>query len=206
MAKYRKLIQLITFIVFFFLIFKGRPQVWMILFVGGLLISVFRGRLYCGYLCPINTVMEVIDSNAETKKRKRLKTPEWVKSKLVRRIMLVIFLGTMILVFKTGKKLPVLPVLFLSGVSLTLFFEPNLWHRYICPYGTLFSIFSRKNTRGLTVEDTGCIKCGICVRGCPTDAIQWEDKKLDPIIYKSECIVCGKCENKCPQNVINYQR
>lgn len=204
MAKHRKMIQWIAFIIFGFLIFKGRPQVWMIIFVGGLLVSVFRGRLYCGYLCPMNTVMEVIDNNAETNKRKRLKTPEWMKNNVVRGIVLVMFIGTMVLVFKTGKKLPVLPALFLLGVLLTLIFEPSLWHRYLCPYGTLFSIFSKKNKVGYTVGDEGCIQCGICVKSYPADAIEWEDKKLDPVIDKSECIVCGKCESKCPQDVINY--
>ncbi len=204
MAKYRKWIQWIALIVFGFLIFKGRPQVWVILVVGGLLVSIFRGRLYCGYLCPINTVMEVIDNNAEKKKRKRLKPPEWIKSNVVRGIVLALFLGTMVVVFRTGKKLPVLPGLFLLGVVLTIFFQPSLWHRYLCPYGTLFSIFSKKNKIGYKVEDEGCIQCGICVRACPADAIQWEDRKTDPVIVKSECIVCGKCEEKCPQEVISY--
>lgn len=204
MTKYRKWIQWLALLVFGFLIFKGRAQVWVILFVGGLLVSTFRGRLYCGYLCPINTVMEVIDNNAETKKRKRLKTPNWMKSNIVRGIALAMFLGTMVLVFRTGKKLPVLPVLFLLGVLLTTIFEPSLWHRYLCPYGTLFSIFSKKNKIGYKVEDEGCIKCGICVRACPTDAIVWESKQSDPVIKKNECIVCGKCEEKCPQEIISY--
>lgn len=204
MAKYRKWIQWVTLLVFGVLIFTGKVQVWMVVFVGGLLISTFKGRLYCGYLCPINTVMEVIDDNAEKKKRKRLKTPNWMKSKVVRGIALGMFLGTMVIVFKTGKKLPVLPALFLLGVLLTIVFEPSLWHRYLCPYGTLFSIFSRKNKVGYKVEDEGCIKCGICVRACPTDAISWENKKEDPVINKNECIVCGKCEKKCPQEVISY--
>ena len=171
MAKYRKWIQWIALIVFGFLIFKGRPQVWVILVVGGLLVSIFRGRLYCGYLCPINTVMEVIDNNAEKKKRKRLKPPEWMKSNIVRGLVLALFLGTMVVVFRTGKKLPVLPGLFLLGVVLTIFFQPSLWHRYLCPYGTLFSIFSKKNKIGYKVEDEGCIQCGICVRACPADEI-----------------------------------
>ncbi len=204
MAKYRKYIQWATLIIFGFLIFKGRPQVWVIVFVAGLAISIFRGRLYCGYLCPINTVMEAIDTNAESKKRKRLKTPDWMKNNVVRGIALALFLGTMVMVFRTGKKLPVLPILFLSGVLLTLFFEPATWHRYLCPYGTLFSIFSKKNKVGYKVEDEGCIQCGICVRNCPADAIHWEDKKTDPVILKSECIVCGECERKCPQEVISY--
>ena len=37
----------------------------MMIFLGSLLLSTFLGRFYCGYMCPINTVMEVIDEDAK---------------------------------------------------------------------------------------------------------------------------------------------
>lgn len=205
MLKYRKVIQILALIVFGFLIVIGKVQLWMAIFLAGLLLSTFLGRFYCGYICPINTVMEVIDDDASKKKRKRIKTPSWIKHTAVRVAVLILFLGTMIFVFKTGKRLPVLPILFGLGVLLTIFFESNLWHRYICPYGTLFSLFSSKNKNGYKVGAEGCIRCGICVKSCPADAISWDDEEKDPVINKSECIVCGRCTKKCPKKVIDYK-
>lgn len=205
MAKYRKSIQVILLFLFLALLFKGKIQIWMVIFLGSLLLSTFLGRFYCGYICPINTVMEVIDDNAEKNKRKRKKTPKWVKNSAIRYLILVLFLGTMVMVFRTGKKLPVLPVLFASGIVLTLFFEPSLWHRYLCPYGTLFSIFSKKNKLGYELTEEGCTRCGKCVRACPADAFSWEDKKIEPEIIKSDCLVCGKCERVCPEDVITFK-
>lgn len=204
MAKYRKKIQVGILVIFGVLIFTGKVQLWMVIFLGSLLLSTLFGRFYCGYMCPINTVMEVIDKDASKKKRKRKKTPDWMKSNLVRGGILILFIGTMVLVLKTGKKLPVLPVLFSLGVVITIFFEPSLWHRYLCPYGTLFSIFSKTNRKGYEVADEGCIQCGMCVRSCPADAINWPDRKIDPVIIKSDCLVCGKCVEACPENIIGY--
>lgn len=205
MLKYRKGIQILALVIFSFLMVKGKVQIWMVIFVGSLLLSTFLGRFYCGYICPINTVMEVIDDDASKKKRIRIKAPTWIKCTAVRIALLILFLGTMVFVFKTGKRLPVLPTLFTFGVLLTIFFEPSLWHRYLCPYGTLFSIFSSKNKKGYKVAAEGCIRCGICVKSCPADAIAWDDKEKDPVIIRKECIVCGKCTKVCPKKVIDFK-
>ena len=109
------------------------------------------------------------------------------------------------MVFNTGKKLPVLPALFGIGIVLTIFFQPELWHRYLCPYGTLLSIFSRFNKKHYKIEDEACIKCGLCVRTCPSDAIIWEGKTKSPFIVKNECLLCGKCKEACPTDSIVKQ-
>lgn len=204
MLKHRKLIQILTLIIFATLMATGKIQLWMMIFLVGLFLSTFLGRFYCGYMCPINTTMEVIDGNAQKKKRKRIEAPNWMKNPFIRFGVLIFFLGIMAFVFKTGRKLPVLPILFFIGVVLTMFFEPSLFHRYICPSGTLFSIFSIKSKNGYKLKDSGCIQCGQCVRVCPGDAIAWEDKKKDPIINMKDCLVCGKCEEVCPKDVIEY--
>lgn len=204
MANKRKTIQIITLVIFVALMVLGKIQLWMAVFLGGLLLSTVKGRLYCGYVCPINTVMEVVDNDAAKRKRNRLKTPKWAKSNMVRIAVLVLFVATSIFIQKTGKKLPVLPALIVVGILLTIFFEPSFWHRYLCPYGTLFSLFSKKNKVGYSIADEGCIKCGMCVKNCPADAIKQEAKNKVPFIFKSDCIVCGKCEAVCPSKVISY--
>ena len=202
----RKIIQIITLIIFVALIVLGKVQLWMAVFLGGLLLSTVKGRLYCGYVCPINTVMELVDDDAAKRKRKRFKTQKWAKSNIIRVGILVLFFITFVFIQKTGKKLPVLPALFAIGILLTVFFEPSFWHRYLCPYGTLFSLFSKKSKVGFTIAEEGCIKCGMCVRNCPADAIKQEEKDAVPYIFKSECIVCGKCEAVCPTKVISYDK
>ncbi|MBQ9292039.1 MAG: 4Fe-4S binding protein [Campylobacter sp.] len=43
-----------------------------------------------------------------------------------------------------------------------------------------------------------CIKCKICVKNCPTDAIDIENKLFD----LDKCISCYSCVNRCPQKAI----
>ena len=200
--KKRKAIQISIAIIFLILIAIEKPQLWMAIFGISLLMSTYFGRFYCGYICPINTGMELIDDNATKNKRKRKSVPEALKKPWVRYGILVLFLATMIMVFKTGKKLPVLPALFNLGIIITIFFKPELWHRYLCPYGTLLSFFSKFNKKSYMVFNEDCIKCGKCVRVCPSDAFLWEDKKDYPIIIKNECLMCGKCKEVCQTNSI----
>lgn len=199
----RKIFQIVFLILFVVLLVFGKVQVWMAIFGGSLLLSTYFGRFYCGYICPINTGMEVIDDNASKKKRKRKAAPKFLKSPIIRYGILALFLGTMVIVFKTGKKLPVLPVLFGSGLIITIFFKPELWHRYLCPYGTLLSIFSKFNKKSYVVLNEDCTKCGRCVRVCPADAFIWENKKEDyPFIIANECLQCAKCVEVCQPDTI----
>lgn len=198
----RKIVQTITLLLFLVLIVFGKVQLWMAIFGGSLLLSTYFGRFYCGYICPINTGMELIDGNADKRKRRRKPVPESLKNPIIRYGVLALFLGTMVIVFKTGKRLPVLPVLFGLGIITTIFYRPELWHRYLCPYGSFLSIFSRFNKKAYKVYNEDCTKCGRCVRVCPGDAFIWEDKKEYPVINKNECLQCGKCVEVCPTNSI----
>ena len=198
----RKMIQTVALIVFVLLIALGKMQLWMAIFGAGVLLSTYFGRFYCGYVCPINTGMELIGRHADTRKRKRKSVPEFLKKPVIRYGILGLFLATMLVVFKTGKKLPVLPALFALGTVITVFYRPELWHRYLCPYGTLLSIFSKFNQKTYEVQQEDCSKCGKCVRVCPADAYVWKDKTDYPLIIKNECLQCGKCVEACPKDTI----
>lgn len=48
------------------------------------------------------------------------------------------------------------------------------------------------------VISEACIKCGTCVRNCPTNAIDIESKTFD----LDKCIACCACINRCPKHAI----
>jgi ferredoxin len=43
-----------------------------------------------------------------------------------------------------------------------------------------------------------CAGCGLCVSGCPQDAIEWENNT--PRIDRDKCVLCMKCVDICPLN------
>lgn len=136
----------------------------------------------------------------------RKQVPSWVTSPLVRYMILAAFVGMMGLTFRLGMRLPVLPLLLVLGVVLTSFYVPELWHRYLCPYGTLLSLpGSVARNKFLVVEDK-CTGCSICQRVCPAEAVDISSAPKKATISPSNCLACTACAQACPTNAILYGR
>ncbi|HYE83607.1 MAG TPA: 4Fe-4S dicluster domain-containing protein [Clostridia bacterium] len=105
---------------------------------------------------------------------------------------------------KTGKKLPVLPILTGIGVTVSLFLVPALWHRYLCPYRTLMNITGSFARHCWKVDIQACSSCGACAKVCPADASVIDDKEAYARIQKGSCLECAVCAQVCPGNAIKY--
>lgn len=58
-----------------------------------------------------------------------------------------------------------------------------------------------RRTSHLHVSDA-CIGCGLCAKGCPTQAIAMKDGK--PTWVKSQRAMCLRCLHRCPKFAIQY--
>ena len=78
-------------------------------------------------------------------------------------------------------------------------FKRRFWCRYLCPLGTLFSIFSRLRIlrRSVTEDCTHCLKC---VKDCPVGAIPKEDPRE---CRQQDCLSCFKCL-ECPPHAVSF--
>lgn len=50
-----------------------------------------------------------------------------------------------------------------------------------------------------------CIGCKICMRDCPSDAIdiiKVEEKKFKAILSLDKCIYCAQCVDSCPKDAL----
>jgi len=54
------------------------------------------------------------------------------------------------------------------------------------------------------VISAGCIKCGICVKSCPVNAITLTEKTAS--INHEKCVLCLCCHEMCPENTIKIKR
>ena len=204
MKKYLQLTLQITFLaLFIILMITGKVQLWMGLFTLSVLAVFILGRVYCGWICPINTVMRGITRMKKKLHIENFRIPRWLTKSWIRILVLGLFVAVFVFTMVSGKKLPVLPVLFAIGAVLTFFFPEELWHRYLCPYGTIMSIPAPKSKHAMAIEPELCNSCGMCMRVCPAKAVKKSEGHYE--ILKKDCIVCMDCSRACKQKSIGYR-
>lgn len=167
--------------------------------------SLFIGRVFCGYACPIGALQEIVHAIPGKKIR-------YASSKLLLPIHAAVTatffaLG---LIWSEG-------LLWVIGVKDTFYLDIASWAilifitillvgiffyrpfcRLICPFG-LFSDLMARSAMFRIVKKEGCTSCKRCDRSCPTGTIKDGSNPGD-------CFLCLRCEDVCNQGSIGYQR
>ncbi|WP_318036636.1 NADH-quinone oxidoreductase subunit NuoF [Dethiobacter alkaliphilus] len=64
-----------------------------------------------------------------------------------------------------------------------------------CPAGVCQALFFYR------IDDHICVGCGVCIKACPTDAIEGERKQAHHLDME-KCIKCGGCVDACPFHAV----
>lgn len=206
MSRIKRFVQILFFVLFIAAMFTGRAQFWMGFIFLSIMLSAFYGRFYCGWACPINTIMIPFVWLSKKLGLQKKNVPQALKSGKIRMAVFALFLVGLIYTIYTitqGRKFPLPLIIIPIGVITALFINERSWHRYLCPWGVLFSITARFSKRGVKV-DSGCLSCSACSRVCPGDAIKVEKDgraSIDP----THCLLCMDCTTTCPTKVLNYK-
>lgn len=205
MKKARLFFQLLFLVIFFFVIAQGSMFIWLGLFMVSLFGAVFFGRFYCGYICPMNTVMGVTGKLSKKFKWQTKSVPRLLKTKWMPWLVLFVMGVTMMLSKKIlHQELPLLIILMLLSVVVTLKYEEWVFHNHICPYGALLSLMAKKPRYATQVDRLDCIGCKKCESVCPSKAIQVDSETKIANINTSICHQCQACAVICPKDAINY--
>lgn len=209
---------------FFTLIFKGvflqRIFTSSFILLGVFFIaSLFLGRVFCGYFCPLGAIQEWLrfvgkkigikkDIEIPGKLDKYFRYAKYIILFAV--IYFSFYLGD--LIFRNYDPYNALMHLgiefeekiigygILALVLVGALFSKNLWCRYFCPLGAFFGILKKFSFLKIKRDAKTCIVCGVCDMSCPANL------KIETvsIINDADCISCGKCVDNCPKNSLNY--
>lgn len=193
--------------------------------IGLSLTSFFKGRYWCGNICPHGSLFDAVLLNFS----KNREIPKFFKSKFLR-IAFFVFFG-----FQIGRKMinviniygqapfldklgfifvaSYLMVTVLGGIT-SIFYSPRTWCQF-CPMGSIQHLsYKAGKTLGVneeidkkvTIESTEvCHECGMCSRVCPMQLepyLEWnENGQLD----NEKCIRCNTCVENCPAGILEIK-
>lgn len=192
---------------FIFIMSQGTPMLWLGLFGLSLLAAVFFGRIFCGWICPMNTLMTATQWLNRRLGRTGKDTPALLQSGWLRWVMLIGSVLVMVLAKKVFQRdLPMLIFLLILSVIMTLRYKPEVFHNKVCPFGILQGLTGQFALYSRGVEAKTCIGCTKCETVCPSQAIAVDRKTRKAAIDPKLCHQCTNCTLVCPTQAIRYDR
>jgi len=181
-----------------------------------LVFTLFWGRKFCAWLCPLGTVQEWLFALRSRQYRLKCKLPfyadtkaAWLKYALMAATILlsIVGLGYVSIRLCPFYSLSLIPRIAFPGLILLILtlaaslFVSRPWCRFLWPYGALmnfFQIAGRKAgiPRKLVKRNLErCTDCGLCSLWCPMNINIGENEYVENV----NCIHCGVCAEKCPK-------
>ncbi len=75
------IVRYLFFVLFIVLLKNDKLMLWLLLFAISLLLAPLFGRIYCGYVCPMNTLMIPVEKLSKKLGWQKSIAPKWLASK-----------------------------------------------------------------------------------------------------------------------------
>jgi ferredoxin-type protein NapH len=178
--------------------------------------GLIRGRVFCGWVCPVNLVLEVVDwirGKLNLKPQERV-VPHHAKVYVAAGVLVL----SLLLGFPVFEALS--PISFLNkglvlgsmvgGITLLaivlaeLFWGRRVWCRSLCPLGGFYEVVGKVGLVNVQIDHEACIGCNKCKRVCLCDPEILDDAVAgtDSMVRAGDCMLCGKCVEACPTHAL----
>jgi NosR/NirI family nitrous oxide reductase transcriptional regulator len=174
--------------------------------------TLFWGRLFCGWVCPMGAVQQLL-----YRKEMAYKIPPRVHD-VLKYLKYAVLLGLIIAVFISGKaifaevdpfkslfnlEISLVPTTLLVITLVTSLFVFTPWCRYVCPMGAFLAILSRLSIFKLKFTES-CKNCSACAKAYCSSKVISSGEQV-PVISNGECTRCGECQSRCPREAIVFE-
>jgi ferredoxin-type protein NapH len=173
----------------------------LVVFATLMIISPFRGRWFCGNLCPRGSFNDFWLGKISLKKR----MPRFFKSLWLRVPVFALLMGFMLFrIIQTEGIVDKIGIVFVTmcivTTAISIFFgvliSPRAWCSF-CPMGSLQKWFGGWKYP-VRVDADKCIDCKICHRVCPMQL------PVNSVMQKPDCIKCARCVDVCPKKALCF--
>ena len=183
-----------------------------------LVYGLIRGRVFCGWVCPVNLLLECVDW---LRAKLGLKVAEHA---LPRHTKLWVALGILALsalsgtlVFEAFSPISAInkgiifgsltgALVLLAIVIAELFWAHRVWCRALCPLGGFYEALGTLGFVSVKMDADACTHCSACRGACICDP-EILDGVLDEgegRVIAGDCMLCGKCVSACPSDALGF--
>lgn len=146
--KSRYIVQIVFLLTFMWLIANKMINGWMIIFAVSMIAALMLGRIFCGWICPMNTLMIPTEWVAKKLGIQTKKIPKILQTQKWAYILLLLLIPIVIISKRKGIQMPFL-----------LYF---------------LALYEKKKAK---IHSTLCHQCFNCQEKCPADAIFYSKSK-----------------------------
>jgi ferredoxin-type protein NapH len=184
------------------------PLAWSVLPL--LLITLLSGRIFCGWVCPLNTLFELIYIGKAPRNYiirngwwpyillVILLTADWLAGLPLFTVISPIGALSRAVVFGSGFELAFV----LALVAGEWLYRGKIWCRMLCPVGALYGIVGKWRQLKIVVDSANCRQCGQCHAVCSMGVNAGGTSIFDQLA----CTNCGDCIAACPEKLVHFNR
>lgn len=195
-----------------------------------LLLTFVFGRIYCSVICPMGVfqdlvirVRKLLSPKARKPKRHFVKEPRIVRYGVLALVIVTALTFSQLLLtvlapysaygrmvrsivgLSSGESLA--PALLITAaatlvvICVCAWIWGRGWCNTVCPVGTVLGLVSRFSLFKVSIDQSQCISCRKCEKGCKSSCIDIDTHTID----HSRCVDCFDCLDSCPKGGIKFR-